>query len=992
MTATTIIHERLIMGKEQILLRRKGVEMQTNLSDLKHIRKVSFAAQILLTLIFMSLMAGVTFSTASNSNPEIQALPLTMVPTIDGNWTGSEWDDALQYNITGSGGTGYIRVKYDSNYLYVIIDSVWDPAHDPITGSYEGTYVAFDTSHDDGAAPQPDDYLFFCGYSTWMNAWQGDGTKWTIVTEEFIGEQTLGTSPNNATAHRIDEMRVPLDYVGSIGSTSGFYVIVRDEGSDPDGFGPLPPTAWVEWPDEAGGDPRGWPMPSGYIDPCPAPSAWGTLTFLQRPVASFTYSPDVPDVNETVTFDASASQDSDGSIVNYTWNFGDGYVITINTTVITHIFSTGGSYRVNLTVIDDTGLNGSVVHMITVGVGAAFTFSPSAPNPGDVVIFNATASYSRSGTIANYTWNWGDTSSNDTTNRIITHTFSPGGSYDVNLTVTDDTGLNASVVHTVYVGAPRANFTFWPSAPNLGDAVIFNASGSYDLDGNVTSYAWDWGDSSGNVTANAVITYTFSTAGNYKVILTVIDNLGLNDSFAHTFTVYAPREARFSFSPSTPNVGDAVTFNASVSKDLGGTIANYTWNFDDGNITTVNAPTDTIIHFFSASGSYNVNLTITDNDGLKSWYNNTVNVGIPPVQATAPFSPTIPTIDGAWSSGEWDDANEYIISGPGGEGYMLVKWGPGNITGDFLYILIDSPWDATNATGGVLENAYVAFDSEHDKSTVGPQTDDYLFNDGFSQWNHAWNGSGTIWTILWQTEINYTEMGYLSTRWSGSSPKNVTMHRIEEFRVPLDFIGNSTRGFYVIVIDGSSDPDGWGLNLPPTAWVEWPLGAGGDPRGWPEPPDYIDPCPNPDKWGYLILEPPMKASSNVTLDIGSSSITLGENVTITGTVSNSTGAIAGVDVTIQYKTGTTGWTNITTVTADSTGSYTYDWTPTKAGTYEIKASWAGDADTYGAESEEKTLEVASEPIPILVIVAALAVVAVVVAIAVYLLKVRKPKR
>ncbi|MDH5391184.1 MAG: Ig-like domain-containing protein, partial [Candidatus Bathyarchaeota archaeon] len=96
--------------------------------------------------------------------------------------------------------------------------------------------------------------------------------------------------------------------------------------------------------------------------------------------------------------------------------------------------------------------------------------------------------------------------------------------------------------------------------------------------------------------------------------------------------------------------------------------------------------------------------------------------------------------------------------------------------------------------------------------------------------------------------------------------------------------------------------------------------------------------------------------------------------------------------TIQYKTGTTGWTNITTVTADSTGSYTYDWTPTRAGTYEIKASWAGDADTYGAESEVKTLEVASEPIPILVIVAALAVVVVVVAIAVYLLRVRKPKR
>lgn len=229
-------------------------------------------------------------------------------------------------------------------------------------------------------------------------------------------------------------------------------------------------------------------------------------------------------------------------------------------------------------------------------------------------------------------------------------------------------------------------------------------------------------------------------------------------------------------------------------------------------------------------------------------------------------------------------------------------------------------------------------------------------------------------------------MGYLATRRSGSSPKNTTMHRIDEFRIPLEFVGNSTSGFYVIVIDSNSDPDGWGPNQPPAAWVEWPPGAGGDPRGWPAPP-YIDPCPTVDKWGYLILEPQM-----ITLDISSPSITLGESVTISGAVSNSTAAIVGVEVTIQYKTGTTGWTNITTVTTDSTGSYTYDWTPTRTGTYEIKTSWAGDADTYGAESEIKTLKVASEPIPILVIVAALTVFIVVIAIALYLLKVRKPKR
>ncbi|MFQ5999158.1 MAG: PKD domain-containing protein [Candidatus Bathyarchaeia archaeon] len=917
-------------------------------------------------------------------------------PTIDGKWSAGEWDDAFEYSATNSTLTSYIRVKWNGPFLYILIDSPWDTTNSSVY-PYENTWIAFDTGHDKSTVgPQPDDYLFTMG--SLAPAYSGNGTWISMaVPSGFKAESSSSAygpgvqpSPKNATPHRIDEFKIPLTYVGQINQTSGFYFMVIDDINDPDGTGPKGSPTYVEWPENSGGSSDGWP-PDGR-DPCPAPNAWGHLTFLQRPTASFTYSPDIPDLNETVTFDASASQDPDGSIINYTWDFGDGNVTTVNVATITHAFSVSGSYDVNLTVTDNDGLNGSVAHTVTVGIRAAFTFSPPAPNPGDVVTFNATTSYSRRGTIINYTWNFNDGNITTVNATTITHIFSTGGSYDVNLTVTDDTGLKAWFVDTVNVGVPVANFTFWPSKPNKMDAVIFNATASSDPDGTIVNYTWNFDDGS-IITVNAtVITHTFSANRSYTVNLTVTDNLGLNRSVAHNVTIYAARKARFSFSPSTPNVGDVVTFNASLSEDPGGTIVNYTWDFDDDNIITVNATV--ITHTFSANGSYNVNLTITDNDGLKSWYNNTVNVGIPPFLVTAPFSPMIPTIDGIWNPGEWDDANEYEITGLGGTGYVRIKH-----NNTHLHIIIDSPWDTTNASMSAYENAFIAFDTGHDKSTVGPQPDDYLFNNVFSQWNVAWKGNGITWAYFYRTEIDYIGMGYTAMRENGPSPKNATMHRIDEFRIPLDFVGNPTSGFYIIVVDDSSDPDRkWGPNLPPTAWVEWPTGAGGDPRGWPMGDDYIDPCPTPDKWGYLFLEPSTKAFSNVTLDISSSSITLGENVTISGTVSKSTGAIAGVDVTIQYKlTGAMTWTNATTVTTNSTGGYTYAWTPTEAGTYEIKASWAGDADTYGAESEEKTLEVApkqevSKSIPFLVIVVALAVVAVVVAIAVYLFKVRKPKR
>jgi PKD repeat protein len=854
---------------------------------------------------------------------------------------------------------------------------------------YENTWIAFDTTHNHGSAPQTDDYLFHP--SDMFPLYRGNGTHWIPTGPKPSGFQAnssssgwgpgLQPSPKNFTPHRIEEFRIPLTHVGQINQTIGFYFIVVDDSTDPDGWGAnQPPTGWVEWPAGAGGDPRGWPSPPEYIDPCPAPSTWGYLTFLQRPTASFTYSPEVPDVNETVIFDASVSQDPDGTIVNYTWNFGDGNITSVLTPLIIHTFSAAGRYDVNLTVTDNDGLNNSVVHTITVGVMAAFTFSPSAPNPGDVVTFNATASYSRLGTIVSYTWDFGDGNITMVDVAVITHAFSTGGSYDVNLTVTDETGLNGSVVHTINVGVPMADFTFWPSAPNLGDAVIFDASASQDPDGTIVSYTWDFGDGNITMVDVAVITHIFSTTGNYNVNLTVTDNLGLKGSVVDAVTVYAPREAHFSFSPSTPNVGDVVTFNASLSKDPGGTIVNYTWNFDDGNITTVNVAV--IAHVFSLNGSYNVNLTITDNDGLKSWYNNTVNVGIPPVQATAPYSPIIPTIDGIRGSLEWADANEYIINGTGGEGYILVKRGPGNVTGEFLYILVDSPWDTTPPSVFPSESTWIAFDTEHDKSTVGPQPDDYLLNSAYSSWNRvSWRGNGTMWMGM------ETPAGMIAVQSYDSG------HRIEEMRIPLAYVGvvNQTSGFYVMVVDDSGDPDRTGPKGS-DIYVEWPNAAGGDSWGWPVLPDYIDPCPTLDKWGYLFLEPQTLELSNVTLDISPSSITLGESVTITVTVSNSTGAIAWVDVIIQCKlTGATVWTNITTVTTSSTGSYAYNWKPTEAGTYEIRAIWSGDAYNYGAESEIKTLKVTSEAIPILLIIAVLAVIVVAVAIAVYLLKVKKPK-
>jgi PKD repeat protein len=87
-------------------------------------------------------------------------------------------------------------------------------------------------------------------------------------------------------------------------------------------------------------------------------SATATKIISDRPpVAAFTFSPTAPAVGQTVAFDASASNDPDGTITSYAWNFGDGTTGSGVTT--SHVYATAGSFAITLTVTDNSGNMGT---------------------------------------------------------------------------------------------------------------------------------------------------------------------------------------------------------------------------------------------------------------------------------------------------------------------------------------------------------------------------------------------------------------------------------------------------------------------------------------------------------------------------------------------------------------------------------------------------------------------------------------------------------
>lgn len=82
---------------------------------------------------------------------------------------------------------------------------------------------------------------------------------------------------------------------------------------------------------------------------------------------------------------------------------------------------------------------------------AFFTYSPTAPMPGDLIVFDASSSYATSGYIVVYAWDFGDGAVQASSSPIVTHSYLLDGTYTVQLTITDNNGATDSAAAVVQV-------------------------------------------------------------------------------------------------------------------------------------------------------------------------------------------------------------------------------------------------------------------------------------------------------------------------------------------------------------------------------------------------------------------------------------------------------------------------------------------------------------------------------------------------------------
>ena len=162
--------------------------------------------------------------------------------------------------------------------------------------------------------------------------------------------------------------------------------------------------------------------------------------------------------------------------------------------------------------------------------------------------------------------------------------------------------------------APVAVATATPQTGVAPLAVTLNGSGSFDQDGTIVSYGWNFGD--GTSGDGSVVSHTYSTTGSYTAVLTVTDSQGLSASQSVQIQATAPNmlpTAVIAASSTSGAAPLAVTFNGSGSTDPDGSIATYAWNFGDGTTSSRAVVSKT----FNTAGTYTVTLTVTDNRGGK---------------------------------------------------------------------------------------------------------------------------------------------------------------------------------------------------------------------------------------------------------------------------------------------------------------------------------------------------------------------------------------
>lgn len=383
-----------------------------------------------------------------------------------------------------------------------------------------------------------------------------------------------------------------------------------------------------------------------------------TVTVADEAIfASFDADPQSGEAPLEVQFDASESQDPDGEIARFDWDFDeDGEFDDAEGPEAEHVFEKVGTYTVALRVSNLEGEFDIAEKEIVVGESklpeAKITIvdEPASFTTGLQYVFKADDSTSPNGKITDYNWDFGGGVTYDT--KTVNHTFEAAGTYEITLTVIDEEDKEAEKVKVISVnppkGSPKAKISTQPAigADDLSlqgtipFTVNFDASGTTDSDNNIVDYEWDFtGDGFADQFGEKV-SHTFTEEGTFTVTLKVIDADDNSGKASIAVTVESQGViAILNTDKIDGNVPLTVTFDASASSYVDGSITSYEWDFGDG--SSVKLGDASVTHKYTEIGTFTATVTVISSDNTKA--SDSVAITVREIPLTACFEPAFMT-------------------------------------------------------------------------------------------------------------------------------------------------------------------------------------------------------------------------------------------------------------------------------------------------------------------------------------------------------------
>ncbi len=306
-------------------------------------------------------------------------------------------------------------------------------------------------------------------------------------------------------------------------------------------------------------------------------------------------------IRDTMHFINTSSISPPASISGFLWIFGDGGASSTLQNPV-HYYSSSNTYNVTLVANTADGCSGVVNISVKVFDAPVSAFARNNACLLDSVFFTNNSLNPSMGSIAGWSWNFGDASPLETSVLNPVHKYAAPGNYQVSL-ITHSTNLGcadtASSSVTIFP-LPVSDFNF--ANVCLHQSVSFNDS-SRVASGLVLGRVWNFGDST---PADTVTNppHIYSSPGTYSVSLIVTTDMGCKDTVIKNTQVHPLPDIHFSYS----NVCDGgyMHFHNSTVIASPDNIQSWIWNFGSGS-SGVNSVDDSAL--YAHSGSYNVKLT-----------------------------------------------------------------------------------------------------------------------------------------------------------------------------------------------------------------------------------------------------------------------------------------------------------------------------------------------------------------------------------------------